>query len=359
MEKEGGVYRIPCKINGLRLKLIFDTGASNVCLSESVALMMLENDYLKTDDIQGISSSQVADGRIVNNTKIILRKIEIGDRVLENVEAVVIHNQTAPLLLGQSAIKRLGKYSISGNKLIFGTNQIVKPTQDNSQNISIKEYFALKTDADRAFRDEAYEIAEEKYEKLIQNSKGEFLTLGLPDIKFNLAECYYYNEKVEKSLALFLSIEGDIKFFDYAKIGLYYYQVMRCYWLLNDYKNTVKYSRFSIYYNERWSNNFISSYYILASTYYNNGNGLSATHELKKVILEYLQFLDINPNDCWDKNYKDKTLALLYEYLAVFSSDNNIEKYYIISAAWGNKDAIEACKDLGVDYNKKPYKYEY
>lgn len=107
MEADGGVYKIPCTINGLRLKMIFDPGASNVCISESVANMMLENDYLTISDIKGKSQSQVADGRIVDHTIINLRKVQLGDKVLTNVEAVVIKGQDAPLLFGQSALKRL------------------------------------------------------------------------------------------------------------------------------------------------------------------------------------------------------------------------------------------------------------
>lgn len=359
MEKEGGVFKVPCKINGLRLKFIFDTGASNVCLSENIALMMLENDYLKPEDIQGSSQSIVADGRIVNNTKVLIRKIEIGDKILENIEAVIIHNQQAPLLLGQSAIKRLGKYSISGNKLIFGTTQTVKSQPSSSQELTLKDVFLLKSEADEFYNNNAFEIAEEKYEKLLQYRFDGLKSYMLTDIKFNLADCYYYNEKTEKSLSMFLSIEDNVKSFDDDKKGTYYFQIMRCYWLLNDYNNTIKYAKFSIYYNERWSENYISSFYILASTYYNNGNGTAATYELKNVISEYLQFLEINATDCWNKKYKDDTLAILYSYLAAFSSDNDIEKYSIISAAWGNKDAVEMCKEIDVDYNKKPYKYEY
>ena len=35
MEKEGGVYTIPCTLNGIKLKFIFDTGASGVSLSSN------------------------------------------------------------------------------------------------------------------------------------------------------------------------------------------------------------------------------------------------------------------------------------------------------------------------------------
>jgi predicted aspartyl protease len=53
MEKEGGVYTIPCKVNGLQLKFIFDTGASDVSLSLTEALFMFKNGYLSEKDITG------------------------------------------------------------------------------------------------------------------------------------------------------------------------------------------------------------------------------------------------------------------------------------------------------------------
>lgn len=121
MEKTGGVYRVPCEVNGLRMKFIFDTGASVVCLSESMADFMLENGYLKKEDIVGTSKSRVADGRIVDNIKIILRDIEISGMHLKNVDAVVSSGQSAPLLLGQSAIQKLGAVTIDGDKLVINT----------------------------------------------------------------------------------------------------------------------------------------------------------------------------------------------------------------------------------------------
>lgn len=53
MEEEGGVYRIPCSVNGAKMRMIFDTGASNVSLSMSIAEYLLDNDYIKKEDIIG------------------------------------------------------------------------------------------------------------------------------------------------------------------------------------------------------------------------------------------------------------------------------------------------------------------
>lgn len=119
MEQDGGVYKVPCVVNGAKMKFIFDTGAATVCLSESMAEYLLDNDYITKDDILGTGTSQVADGRIVDHVKINLRDIEVAGLHLKDVEAVVVEGQRAPLLLGQTAIQKLGKVSIDGNKLII------------------------------------------------------------------------------------------------------------------------------------------------------------------------------------------------------------------------------------------------
>lgn len=117
MEKDGGVYVVPCKVNGLPLKFIFDTGASDVVISYSEAIFMLKNGYLKAEDIKGTSYSQIANGDIVENTNIILREIEIGGMKIYNISGSISHSLEAPLLLGQSALQKLGTVQVKGNTL--------------------------------------------------------------------------------------------------------------------------------------------------------------------------------------------------------------------------------------------------
>lgn len=119
MENVNGVYRIPCSINGAKMKMIFDTGASAVSLSENMANFLYDNGYISKEDILGTSKSQTADGSIHNNVVINIKDIEISGLHLKNVQAVVISSQNAPLLLGQSAIQKLGHISLNGNKLII------------------------------------------------------------------------------------------------------------------------------------------------------------------------------------------------------------------------------------------------
>lgn len=111
-KEQGGIYTIPCKVNGLSLKFIFDTGASSVSISESEAIFMLKNGYLSVNDIIGSQQFQTASGAILEGTRILIKKIEIGGLILRNVEASVVHSNNAPLLLGQNVLSRLGKISI-------------------------------------------------------------------------------------------------------------------------------------------------------------------------------------------------------------------------------------------------------
>ena len=49
--KEGGVYKVKCEINKLPLHFIFDTGASDVSISNVEASFMLKNNYLVPSEL--------------------------------------------------------------------------------------------------------------------------------------------------------------------------------------------------------------------------------------------------------------------------------------------------------------------
>jgi clan AA aspartic protease (TIGR02281 family) len=134
MSEQSGVYTIPCTVNGLKLNFIFDTGASNVTISLSEALFMLKNEYLKETDIHGTSYAQLANGDITENTTIILREIDISGLKLYNVKASIIHELSAPLLLGQTAIQKLGKIQLDGNVMTIYQN--TESTFSNEKNIT-------------------------------------------------------------------------------------------------------------------------------------------------------------------------------------------------------------------------------
>ena len=138
MEKSGGVYLIPCKVNGVPLKFIFDTGASDVSISLTEALFMLKNGYLKETDIKGSVYYSIANGEIAEGTRINIQKIEVGKQTMYNVEASIVHSTEAPLLFGQSAMERFGKFTMdySNSNLIIGGSQNTSSNTINSSTIN-------------------------------------------------------------------------------------------------------------------------------------------------------------------------------------------------------------------------------
>ncbi|GHT21161.1 hypothetical protein AGMMS4957_09540 [Bacteroidia bacterium] len=117
MEKENGVYYLPIEVNDVPMRFIFDTGASVISISLTEAYFLYKQGKLTDEDILGTAQYQDANGVISEGQIIRLRKVCIGNRVIHNVEASVVNNQVAPLLLGQSVLGKFGKISIDYKRL--------------------------------------------------------------------------------------------------------------------------------------------------------------------------------------------------------------------------------------------------
>jgi aspartyl protease family protein len=116
MNKKNGVYFVPCKLNGVEMEFIFDTGASDITISLTEAMFLYKQGKLTDDDFLGTERYRIADGSIQEGTVIVLREVEIGNKKLKDIKASIVHNAKAPLLLGQSALSKFGKISIDYNK---------------------------------------------------------------------------------------------------------------------------------------------------------------------------------------------------------------------------------------------------
>ncbi|MBQ9705914.1 MAG: retroviral-like aspartic protease family protein [Paludibacteraceae bacterium] len=114
-----GVTKVDCTINGLPLNFVFDTGASDVTISQTEANFMFKNGYLSPRDVVGKQRYQTADGNISVGTTFIINHINFGGLALKGVHASVVSNQKAPLLLGQTVLKRLGKIEIDNERRVL------------------------------------------------------------------------------------------------------------------------------------------------------------------------------------------------------------------------------------------------
>ena len=176
MEKEAGVYKVPCQVNGLEMKFIFDTGAANVCISLTYAEMMLKNGYLNDSDFKGTSLATLADGSVIDNLVVNLRRVKIGGQTIENVTAIVVPTQNAPLLLGQSVIQRLGKVSIDGDYLVI----------HNANIYTEKEIAAIYEKAEDLYQNKIYSEAL-KYYQIVYEFCGEDTN---PWVLYSMGICY-------------------------------------------------------------------------------------------------------------------------------------------------------------------------
>jgi clan AA aspartic protease (TIGR02281 family) len=129
-------YNLNCKVNGIPMLFLFDTGASEVSISITEANFLIKQGLLTENDFIGKTTYGIANGDIVDGTKIILRRIEIQGVILENVEAAIIHNTNASLLFGMSAINRIGKVVIENNTLLIYPNKHYNLNSKNEINNS-------------------------------------------------------------------------------------------------------------------------------------------------------------------------------------------------------------------------------
>ena len=339
MQEDGGVYKVPCEVNGLRMKFIFDTGASNVCISMTEAKFMYENDYISSDDILGSSKSQIADGSIVENTRIRLKEIKIAGLTLRDVEAVVTHSFGAPLLLGQSAIQRLGTIQINGNELT-----IIEHSKEKSK----EEIDKMFEEADYFYSKHSYSVAAKKYQELYD--LGELSDYGI----FILASCYKSTQKYKQATSYY----NKIKDFTYVDKRLYHWALGRCYEELDDFDNALYHYELQSEYEEDKTVSF-GGLYNIAMLYRFNDELYKAQKCFEELLELYKKQKNIVLNDDFAKQlksgkFKDELFAeyLFNIYYLEFKRTNSKESLNVLRgmARYGNKFAIEYLDYIGVEY---------
>ena len=117
MKRDNGLFKVPCKVNGVKMDFILDTGATSVTISQVEAAFLIKQGLLSDEDIVGRVNFSVADGSISEGLRIRLREIKIEDLILKDVIATVVSSNNSPLLLGQSALSQLGRIEIDDDYL--------------------------------------------------------------------------------------------------------------------------------------------------------------------------------------------------------------------------------------------------
>ena len=222
MKREGGVSIVPCKINGLPLSFIFDTGAPDVSISLTEARFMFKNGYLTSSDILGTSKFSDATGTISEGLVINLKEIEFAGLKLYNIRASIVNSLNAPLLLGQSAIKKLGKFEVNFETNMLTINNVEKGQYDYSD----YSYFQIDMSEEpipsnnvqpnqklKSLKEIGSLMDKQKY---YEAKDGIDFILAL-DINKNDPEAYYYKGRIYNSLSRSIST---------TKINAYKYKLV-------------------------------------------------------------------------------------------------------------------------------------
>jgi len=131
MDEDAGVYYVPCEVEGLPIRMVFDTGASYVSISKEMADLLLSYGCISSSDIVSGVTIIVGDGYHTNCQGVTLKNLKVGNVMLHDVRAIIFDEKKPQLLFGQTAIKKLGKITIDGDKLhIKGSKECELTSQD-------------------------------------------------------------------------------------------------------------------------------------------------------------------------------------------------------------------------------------
>jgi clan AA aspartic protease (TIGR02281 family) len=101
LRKEGNVLMIDVRINGKPIRsMILDTGASSV----SLPYMFAKDLGIEVSDTNPVVQLQMADGKIVDARRVSLESVQVGEFIINDVEAFVLPENlhAAPPLLGNT-----------------------------------------------------------------------------------------------------------------------------------------------------------------------------------------------------------------------------------------------------------------
>ena len=110
---EDGHYHVIAKVNGERIEMLVDTGASTVVLPVAMARDL----GIGVESLSFSTPFETANGTVMG-ARFRLKAVEIGGIVRRDVPASVVPDLGKPLL-GMSFINTLSAYSVSGETMTF------------------------------------------------------------------------------------------------------------------------------------------------------------------------------------------------------------------------------------------------
>lgn len=232
---KSGIIFVKVSINGFSEKFIFDTGASGISLNSKFYQTLINNSLISSKDIIGYSMVMLADGSQKQGTIVNLKNVLIGSYTFENINAVVMPDPNAPLLLGQSIFQKFEKVSIDYlNKLITleGAASANSTYIKNNQTKSIKFIACSYNDLGKVSllkniiikKDNSILLSEEKNIPPPINAVNK-LSIGYTIRYFSnddYTNTVLIKEMIEQDIEGVVTIENMLPFFNYKESPGYF-----------------------------------------------------------------------------------------------------------------------------------------
>lgn len=116
--ENNGVYTLSVKFGTITKIFVLDSGASEITISNTLEKELIKNGIIRKEDYLPDALYKIADGSIINQRRVVIKNLSVGEFNLKNISAS-IGNENTPLLLGRNFLGIFKTWSIDNQKKIL------------------------------------------------------------------------------------------------------------------------------------------------------------------------------------------------------------------------------------------------
>ncbi|MCK9616881.1 MAG: OmpA family protein [Lentimicrobiaceae bacterium] len=112
---------IPCIVDGFNRKIIFEKAEKDLTVSLEQTLKLLQDGAIGKSDFKGDAEKILAEGSVADKAVFTIKEMRIGDKTINNIEAIVSHRLKVPMMFGETILSKFSNFTIDEKKkqLIF------------------------------------------------------------------------------------------------------------------------------------------------------------------------------------------------------------------------------------------------
>lgn len=311
-EEADGSYTMNATLNGVGVRTYYAPESWFASVSSTTYLFLYENGYIKDADVNGMTTVKMPNGTSTKAGSFVIRNLQIGKIIVQNLPAFVIAKQKVPVIVGNSAFDCFGTVSQEGRKLII---------DDRFE----EDFIAEATPVQQV----------EEYDPL-EDLKKEVQTYLTTENYEAAAECF---AQLQEAGVLTMYSE-----YQYAQV------------LNNLRRNDENITLSTRWIEENAGRALNLDYWMydgLGDCYARKGNKSEAIKNYEAAVDAYCRMFNTSEKEIKKSVFKDETLGHTLYNLAMQYATINIGKteyYAALAAKSGNKSAAEYCRKAKIKF---------